>query len=83
MEVPQKDKKWEKMVFVELDEKGRMLLPKTVRRKAGTRQFEILFKDNDTFVLVPILPLKKLRGAFKTADTEIGDVHDIEKKHHA
>ncbi len=71
------------MVYVQLDEKGRMLVPKAIRERAGTREFEILDKGNDTFVLVPILPLKKLRGAFRTGDRDIGDVHGIEKEHYA
>lgn len=57
------------MVFVELDEKGRCVIPKEIREKTGARTFEIVEYEPDRFVLVPVLPLKKLRGAFKTGKT--------------
>jgi len=58
------------MAFVELDEKGRCVIPKEIREKTGATKFEIIEYEPGRFVLVPVLPLKKLKGAFKTGATE-------------
>ncbi len=54
------------MAYVELDEKGRCVIPKEIREKTGARKFEIVEDEPGRFVLVPVMPLKKLAGAFKT-----------------
>lgn len=69
------------MTFVVLDAKGRCVIPRHIRMKSKTRRFEILEESDGCFILVPILPLKKLRGAFKTGATwkEWEEFHALEK----
>ncbi len=69
------------MVYVELDEKGRLVLPKAMRERAETTGFEVLEGSDRQLILMPVLPRGKLRGAFRTGATpeELKKIHDIEK----
>jgi len=55
---------WFKLTIVELDEKGRALLPSSLRKKLGTRRFEVRLVDG-RIELVPLENLKMLKGKYK------------------
>lgn len=52
------------MTVVELDEKGRALLPASLRKKLGARRFEVKLTDG-RIELVPLQNLKALKGKYK------------------
>ena len=52
------------MTIVELDEKGRALLPASVRKKLGVRRFELKVAG-DRLELVPIQDFRTLRGKYR------------------
>lgn len=52
------------LTTVELDEKGRALLPASIRKKLGARRFEVnLLKDR--IELIPLGSVKALKGKHK------------------
>ena len=55
---------WSKLTVLELDEKGRALLPSSLRKKLGTRRFEVRLVDG-RIELVPLENLKMLKGKYK------------------
>jgi len=55
---------WSKLTVVELDEKGRVLLPSSLRKKLRTRRFEVRLVDG-RIELVPLENLKMLKGKYK------------------
>lgn len=55
---------WVSMVTIELDEKGRALLPASVRRKVRSRRFRVNVKS-DRIELLPIEDMKSLKGKYK------------------
>lgn len=67
------------MQYVELDVKGRIVLPKTVREAVSTSKFEVDVDNGNRVVLTPVLPPRKLFGAFPTTDGPVNRFHDIEK----
>jgi len=52
------------VTLVELDRKGRALLPASLRRKLGTRRFELTLVDG-RIELVPLQTLKSLKGKYR------------------
>jgi len=52
------------MTVVELDEKGRALLPASVRRKVKSRRFQVKLRG-ERIELLPIESLKTLKGKYK------------------
>ena len=52
------------MTTIELDEKGRALLPASVRRKVKSRKFQVKLKGN-RIELLPIEDLKSLKGKYR------------------
>lgn len=52
------------MTVVELDEKGRALLPAAVRRKVKSRRFQVKLRGG-RIELLPIESLKTLKGKYK------------------
>ena len=52
------------MTTVELDEKGRALLPISIRKKLGVRRFEVNLLD-DRIELIPLGSVKTLKGKYK------------------
>ena len=52
------------MTTVELDEKGRALLPASIRKKLGARRFEVNLLD-DRIEVNPIGSVKTLKGKHK------------------
>jgi bifunctional DNA-binding transcriptional regulator/antitoxin component of YhaV-PrlF toxin-antitoxin module len=56
--------KWAILTVVELDEKGRALLPAGLRKKLGARRFQVKLVEG-RIELVPIQDLKALRGKYR------------------
>ncbi len=52
------------MTVVELDEKGRALLPAFLRRKVGARRFEVKLVG-ERIELVPLQDFKSLKGKYR------------------
>ena len=52
------------MTVVELDEKGRALLPASLRKKLGARRFEVKLVEG-RIELVPLQDLKALKGKYR------------------
>jgi AbrB family looped-hinge helix DNA binding protein len=52
------------LVQVEIDTKGRVLIPSSVRRKIGSKRFEIRLEDN-TIVLEGLPDPESVRGKYK------------------
>jgi AbrB family looped-hinge helix DNA binding protein len=52
------------LTTVELDEKGRVLLPASIRKKLGARRFEVNLLD-DRIELIPLGSVKALKGKHK------------------
>ena len=52
------------MILVELDKKGRALLPSSLRKKLRTRRFEVRLIDG-RIELVPLENLKMLKGKYR------------------
>ena len=52
------------LTTVELDEKGRALLPASIRKKLGARRFEVNLLD-DRIELIPLGSVKALKGKHK------------------
>lgn len=52
------------MTVVELDEKGRALLPASLRKKLGARRFEVKLIDGRV-ELLPLQNMKTLKGKYK------------------
>jgi AbrB family looped-hinge helix DNA binding protein len=53
------------VTVVELDRKGRALLPASLRKKLGTRRFEVRLVDG-RIELVPLQSLKSLKGKYRS-----------------
>ncbi len=69
------------MTYVELDDKGRLVLPKSVREAVSSLKFDVTIENRNRVVLVPVLTPKELFGAFKTGAVRIENFHDLEKTH--
>ncbi len=69
-----------KTMMVSMDDRGRILIPKAIRERIGTRVFFIELKDDGTIVLKPIVEdVLRLAGKFK--DTiKYGDFEELERK---
>jgi bifunctional DNA-binding transcriptional regulator/antitoxin component of YhaV-PrlF toxin-antitoxin module len=52
------------VTVVELDQKGRALLPASLRRKLGAKRFEVRLVDG-RIELVPLQTLKSLKGKYR------------------
>jgi len=52
------------LTVVELDEKGRLLLPASLRRKLGARRFEVELVAGRV-VLAPIQDVRALKGKYR------------------
>jgi len=52
------------MTVVELDEKGRALLPAPMRRKLGVRRFEVKLVG-DRIELLPVQDFRRLKGKYR------------------
>lgn len=52
------------MTVVELDDKGRALLPASLRKKLGARRFEVKLIDGRV-ELLPLQNMKALKGKYK------------------
>ena len=52
------------LTIVELDEKGRLLLPASLRRKLGARRFEVELVAG-RIELAPIQDVKALKGKYR------------------
>ena len=52
------------MTVVELDRKGRVLLPASLRRKLGTKRFEVRLVDGRV-ELVPLETWRSLKGKYR------------------
>ena len=52
------------MTTIELDEKGRALLPAQIRRKLGARCFEVKLVG-DRIEMIPLGRVKALKGKYK------------------
>ncbi|HUK49701.1 MAG TPA: hypothetical protein VLV18_01600 [Terriglobales bacterium] len=52
------------MTVVELDEKGRVLLPASLRRKLGVRRFEVKLVG-DRIELLPVQDFRSLKGKYR------------------
>jgi bifunctional DNA-binding transcriptional regulator/antitoxin component of YhaV-PrlF toxin-antitoxin module len=60
--------RWESgtsVTLVELDKKGRLLLPASLRRKLGARRYEVELVAG-RIVLAPIQDLKALKGKYRS-----------------
>ncbi len=55
---------WAILTVVELDEKGRALLPVSLRKKLGARRFEVKLVEGRV-ELIPLQDLKTLRGKYR------------------
>jgi bifunctional DNA-binding transcriptional regulator/antitoxin component of YhaV-PrlF toxin-antitoxin module len=55
--------RWVKLTFVELDDKGRALLPVSVRKKVRTRRFEIKVVKGK-IELIPVEDIRALKGKY-------------------
>jgi AbrB family looped-hinge helix DNA binding protein len=51
-------------VVVEADEKGRILLPAEIRRRAGTKRFEVVAVE-EHIELRPVPPAQSVKGKYK------------------
>ena len=54
------------MTVVELDRKGRALLPASVRKKVGSRRFEVKVSKG-RIEFIPLEGVKSLRGKYATS----------------
>ena len=52
------------VTVVELDEKGRVLLPASLRRKLGVRRFEVKLVG-DRIELLPVQDFRSLKGKYR------------------
>jgi len=52
------------MTVIELDEKGRALLPAPMRRKLGVRRFEVKLVG-DRIELLPVQDFRSLKGKYR------------------
>jgi bifunctional DNA-binding transcriptional regulator/antitoxin component of YhaV-PrlF toxin-antitoxin module len=59
---------WESLSLSELDEKGRLTVPKDFRRSLGIERKVLLIDAGDHLKIIPVAkdPIAALRGAFKT-----------------
>ena len=55
---------WELSAVVELDDKGRILIPAEIRRKIGGRRFKVTAHGNKV-ELEPLEGLEELRGKYR------------------
>ena len=55
---------WGNLTTIELDEKGRALLPASIRKRLGARRFEVNLLD-DRIELIPVGSVKALKGKHK------------------
>ena len=55
---------WDAVTVIELDDKGRVLLPASVRRKVRSRRFQVQLRG-ERIELLPIESLKTLKGKYK------------------
>jgi len=54
---------WVILTVVELDRKGRALLPASVRKKVGSRRFEVKV-SNGRIELIPLEGVRSLKGKY-------------------
>ncbi len=64
-------------VVVEADEKGRILLPKEMRRRFGTRRYKVTAKP-DHLELQPLESVEKLKGKYR--NTIKSEWRELEEK---
>ena len=68
---------WDMSAIVELDEKGRVLIPAEIRRKVRSRRFKVSTKGN-LLELEPLESLEDLRGKYR--DRIRSDWDELEEK---